>query len=926
MNLPIDSLPTIFCPNNHLVLEAAACSRCSWVRPLKGARGSNAWGEVNLGQPLGIVEQKIRAPLGAAGGVAVVQLNAGDLQGLRLADGRLLWRTPLPEGLRLYALTEVNGRALAAIWDSRPFTEAGPGFLALLTEKGELQKVWNSSGYGITGAIQVGEWAVVRQTDGLVGFEAANLSQPRWKRPLQSFTALPLTHSGAAVLLKHGETLEAIEAHNGALRWSFPLGGSLFHLPAVEGRHAALALGEKTLVLLDTGSSSPERWRATFDKIYGPAVITGGRVFAVVKGSKDSHAPDYYALAALDLARGTEVWRIALNGLRAAHLLAAPGNCLLVCDHHGRIQAHSSTDGKMLWKTSLGGTDDYLGTELVLAGSLLLAGTSSGKLSALQLVEETVSKSAAEWLELARRSPASSAAAADAYALGGQFRKAAEIYAGMKEVDRALALYEKAGALREAGLLARTSCKLDLALAYFERFGDLIGQAETLDSMGEHYKAAQLYERAQSWVKAGEQYYKVKMWAEAARCYEAGKDFERAENAREMIAPDENQMRAFIEQGKYAQAVGMARKLKFWEIAAELSREKLRDIQGETSALRSWFDEESSKTGQSACPVLHASRLADLYQQQGQFEEQAGVLQAMGKHAEAGQAYAAAAEQARNLNKPVEERARLLDLAKACFKEDGVDDKEKACREMVYRLRGWPIIISIPLSEISPFTEGGVDILKLKVVNIGYGVARNIEFSVETEFFDIIPKSSTGIKINAIQPEKSSSELTYICLIPKKHGQNVPLRIRFKWQRPDKTWDEGEYKYLAVVNDRQSNQPVQNVTNNYSGPHYDHVEQVNQTAGGDVLNDSAKKEEGGMYANFNHPTGTAANPFQKLAEELSHDSQLCPVCSCEVAQDATYCPACKNTFTRCPQCGKPVAFDHKVCMSCKATLTPTTGG
>lgn len=158
--------------------------------------------------------------------------------------------------------------------------------------------------------------------------------------------APPLSVNGAVYVGTADNTLLALEAENGALRWQFDTGHSIWAQPVYDDGVLYVASLDKKLYALDEQTGA-EIWRKELTgAIVGAPAIGEGMIFI---GSFDRQ------LHALDLKTGVERWSTAANDWIWAAPVYHDGS-VYFADIDGYVYAYNAGDGREQWRVTLPGT------------------------------------------------------------------------------------------------------------------------------------------------------------------------------------------------------------------------------------------------------------------------------------------------------------------------------------------------------------------------------------------------------------------------------------------------------------------------------------------------------------------------------------------------------------------------------------------
>jgi outer membrane protein assembly factor BamB len=158
--------------------------------------------------------------------------------------------------------------------------------------------------------------------------------------------APPLYVNGAVYVGTADNSLLALEAETGALRWQFKTSHSVWAQPVYANGILYVASLDKKLYALDA-ESGDEIWRKEFTgAIAGSPAINEGRIYI---GSFDKK------LYALDAQTGAEEWSTAANDWIWAAPVYADGS-VYFADIDAYVYAYDAESGREQWRVTLPGT------------------------------------------------------------------------------------------------------------------------------------------------------------------------------------------------------------------------------------------------------------------------------------------------------------------------------------------------------------------------------------------------------------------------------------------------------------------------------------------------------------------------------------------------------------------------------------------
>ena len=523
----------------------------------------------------------------------------------------------------------------------------------------------------------------------------------------------------------------------------------------------------------------------------------------------------------------------------------------------------------MLWEYSLGSDEDPIHTSLLVADGLLVAGTYAGKVIALTV---GAPPAAAEDPQAALKR-GDHRTAADAFALAGNLRQAAELYASeLREPGKALALYEHAGLFREAGQLAQAQGLHHEALAYFESADDLLSQAQALLALGDEREAAQRYEQAGELQTAAELYEKVGQARKALDLYRKLGNLPNILRLAAQVTFSPSDIEFLAQQGQLVEAGEAAQKAGTLDWAAKLFRQAGEGPK-ELEALSALVAKQPEPWA--------LERLAELARGMGKFQQEAQVCEQLGRPQRTADAYQRAARQAEKIEPDNEAHiAALYERAAHFFNETGMEDEYQQCwAKHVYYARLPQVVVEGTTEKA--FREGEWNRMTIRVRNTGRGVAFNIQVNVSRDRFEI-DTSATGPLVGNLAPQRERVTAIHVRPLKDQVGDAVPLQLEWAWQREDRR-EFHDCASASVPVKRHGESPtggtpvVINAGTYVAGGTY---------IGGDQVQDGGQK---GDKVEIRRDEGVRLH-----ASESSQPGPqaLCPNCHLPLPADATFCDGC----------------------------------
>jgi len=884
---------SIFCPNNHLILNAARCPQCGWERPTPEDIGQPLCEPLELGVGLGGPGRGVFSQPGVAGGVVVFPSRGGELLGVGLGEGELSWRQPLDSGRKTRALVPMENRLLAAISDERSLGEAGNGYLvAVDLTSGKLTVLWEADGHQVSSPVLFMDQILLRtSSSALVALSREKEPREVWRRPLEAWWAQSPFVAEETVIISdgrpmHGEGyLKAFDLADGTPRWKIPTDGLLSTPVAATESMLVFRDGRHQLVGLSL-ENGEEIWKREYPRIYSPPVSGDELIFISVRGSAPSGEEGHYLLHALEAANGELVWECPLPA--RVRTLSWGENAVFAGSDHGHVLAYHPGDGKTFWEYSLGSYEDPIRTELVVSDDLLVVGTYSGKIVALRAAAPALEMESPDFY-IEQKEYESAAAA---YALSRKLRRAAKVYAQeLQDVDKAFAIYEHGGLLQDAGELARAQDMNSEAREYFRRAGDLEAEAEMDLKMGDVLGAAKKYEQLGKRKVAAELYEQAGELRAALDLHRALGNIPKMMEIGSQVIFTRGDIEFLEKQGRLAEAGQAALKAHAWDKASKLFQE-LGDKEQELEALTQLVAERPEEWA--------LERLAELARGMGKFQLEAQAWGRLKKTQQAAQAYHKAAQQSEQIESDNEYRiSELYRKALALFEEIGEIGLVQECHQKVTYYALLPdVFVEGRPKEI--FEEGGWNVLELAVRNVGRGIARSVCVTIGGEQF--IPGSTTGIwQREALAPGTSIEFELHVQHNPEKGPGVVPLRVDWIWQ------DDQGAKYrreasASVRVRRRGETPSDSspaVINVIGGDLIDAKGgTIEKVVGDKIVGDRVegdKVERGGQKGDrVEIHRGEGVRTHAEGLEDASNQpTKLCPNCHLPVELDANFCQACR---------------------------------
>ncbi|MGC1379329.1 MAG: PQQ-binding-like beta-propeller repeat protein [Anaerolineales bacterium] len=877
--------PTIFCPSSHLILSAARCAQCGWQRPPLGRIGEPAWQPVLLKAGLGGPGSHVFAGPAAAQGVLALPMNNREIIGLDLPDGKERWRAPLGEGLVTRQLVGDGDSILLALSDERSLESAGPGQLARLDPlSGKLSSLWQAGGHQLSSPACSETHIVVSAANSeLIAFRRAAALEVAWRAPLRTFWTVAPPHIAAgSVFVCDGQAMQGegwLKAFNlltGKQIWSKPTQGLIPHPLASCAGQLIFQNGRKRLVAWDAASGR-ETWGLDFDKFYTPPVAGGGRIFFVTRGQAARDSAEHYLLKALDPTSGKLLWETPLPARVSIPPLWA-GCQVYLAGEDGRLFAFDEQNGGQVFTPQQVGSDEDPPRAMLLAAEgLLVAGTYSGKVTALQ-VEEPCQEMEAPEAYLGRGEAES---AAVALALQGKFDEAGGLYADeLRDTSKAVALYAHAKRFDKAADLCARQGLLAEAEKYYEQAGDLPKQAEILLLRGDKQGAARIFASIGQAEKAADLFEQAGDWPAALELYEKLGNEEAATRVERQMPPNSQRVEARLkrleQQGKFAEAAAEALRARLFRDAADFFQ-KAGQPEDELDALLKLAEEKPEE--------WLLERVAESARSLGRFLDEAKIREKLNHPHRTAEAYHRAAMQAERLKRAdLTIIGDLYQKAEGFAAQAGAKNLERECHVKVILYLGLPDI-AVQVSIPQDFEEGGFNKMKLTLYNQGHGVAKNIYFQAAGDRFEIDATSST-LRLGNLAEAESDERIIRVRPLEKQVGATVPLLLEWRWQ--DESGKEYCNSITADVPVRHKGE--QRLGNTPQVINIGTLIQGDQLLQGDKLAEGASKQVGDRVE-IQRGGGVRVTDDEQRTKPAS---PTCPNCKLPNDPDAKFCVHCQQ--------------------------------
>ncbi len=452
--------------------------------------------------------------------------------------------------------------------------------------------------------------------------------------------------------------------------------------------------------------------------------------------------------------------------------------------------------------------------------------------------------------------------------------KAAEAYQKLRQPEKAVQLYHRAGRRDRADYVIRETRDPALKVIllrlvtgpeelarWFGEQGQYAAAAEEYVRLKQPGEAGRMYEQAKEYVLAAEQYRGAGQWADAGRMMEAAETWGEAA-ALYLKAGD---------RAKAAAAYARHKPQPRWPEAARLY-EELGDW---TAAASAW---------EAASDLDHA---AEAWERGGEFARAAAAWQKLGACDRAAEDYWQAAQMAQGQNAPREDVAALYDLAMRGFEECGRMQRAAECDAVRRYLRRQPLL-TLQLSSSGEFVEGQSGKLLVALRNEGWGQASGITFRVTGAFESDFQIATEPFGLAPDVPREAP-----LYVVPARAGSALPLYLTATYtDARGAALPPLKQTFDVTVRGKDERRGDSTPQNFFYGPaQVIQSEQVGDVVGGDKLAVDIKRQ---AAAAGGSPAGSAGAPGQPAAEV-----RRVQCTNCGESQPA-------DRF-KCARCGMPLA-------------------
>lgn len=836
----------IFCPTCHrFVGERDRCRYCAWVRPPRAMPpGELTWQtRLSADDPLPGMPP-FPVALTADHGLVFAPTEQGEVIALDIASGEMAWRRLIrPDGkLRTHQATPWQNWLLIGPEHVGELPEPGRALLAWEMATGVEAWQWSTPADNLSVPVVHADVAYFTTSEPRV--YALDLLQrvAGWSTPGFTWSVeAPGLAADVVVAPTRSSTVLALRTDNGERLWTFAADKApdeWLNLPPLVMPDLTYLTGwGKRLYAVDT-QTGERSWQSEAPRgITCAPVLAADRLLIGVKDVRvvNGERKPAYGLWALDRATGQVAWQFATD----RHLHVPPAvieDRILCAGDDRRLHLLDAASGREIWQLTL--SDRARGGPLVV-GDFVFLGLRDGTIACIRWRPAAEVRLTPEVL-LEQGRPVD---AADALALRGEFRAAAQIFSAHDYLTEAAALYLEAVELGEAATLYTQLGDLDLALELRRARGDQRGEADLLCQQGKPAEAAPIYE------EIGEVDLAVQAYVASGRAVYAAQLLRRVQRRKEAVAllqsvhEDAQAAETMVEDGDFAEAAQVYLRLAQPEVAAavlaqgrlfgdaaqlnvKLGRLALAAEQFEQAghapaalalyaSLADWkrvaelaaATDDHLALAQALVELGQPRRAADAYVKAGDlaaaldlvesladwelaqqlagqlaaWERQGHALQELGLIVQAGEAYERAA-QALSAAAPDDERAALLERAAACYGEsEEYGAQYERCWTLICRYRHWPNLRG-RFEMTRAFYQAEFNQVYLLVRNVGHGTAFDIKLGDTSSKFELDKVEPASIL--RLGPQADRRLRLSMRPRPDVLGQ-VMLRVVLQFQRPD---------------------------------------------------------------------------------------------------------------------------------------------
>jgi outer membrane protein assembly factor BamB/tetratricopeptide (TPR) repeat protein len=885
------NIPHIFCPTcGKLILNEPHCPGCGWVRT--GAPG------IEIGQVVWEVDAG-RSNLsawsdgadGAAGadGQLFAGWRDGALRRIDLKGGAVRWTSQLPAGWQAQERIEVDAdRIYCGIHQTEGIGSRDKLPIALHRESGD--EIWRGDVEPVRelGSPLCVDGVVYTLTSdrALLALDAES-GRLRWQRDVGFWgTGAPIHRDGLLYFGARGPTLSALDVSDGRAVWRFDAGVEEAWFPRTPTLDHDILFAPNwngVLYALDPGTGN-ELWRFSGQRyMLSRVAIWEDMVFITNRDHK---------LYVLTRAGGELLWSHYFE--RAVYCTPAIDDegILYIAESGGLVHAFHARSGDTLWSEKVEGRL-WDGCEPILRGDEWVIGLRKGEIVSLRrrAAEEALDgatyEAAGQWED-----------AAAAYALAGDLAGAARLYAEqLGQPESAGQLLEAASAWEDAGRQYELANRLDDAERVYRRGKQHLSVAGLLMAQDRFLEAAEHYLAAGEPLLSANAFEIGGQLAEAASAYDkAGNTARAVELLRKLGKPHMAAELMVLREKRYVDAAEEFLKLGEWSRAASLfdaAEEfgRAADLYREHGERRS-AAERYEKAGQMREAAEQYRAAGDhasaqrLFAELGDRLSEAKEWEKLGDHQRAGQLYEAAAAMQEEGDRPDVALAPIYDAAADAYERAFDSGRADVCRRRM-RFHARLPFLRLELHPDEKYLVGHLNRVDLRVINAGFGVAREIQLKVQSEFFDFHFQDEPYLP--GLREGDAGALQLYVQ--PKEPGRRVPFDIIVIYSGPRDESASCRLKADVTVHEKVTDTltPVMQVYHVQG----DNIQGNAEITHGDRLGDRAQKIEGDAVQTTR---ATVTCHTVDGAETPVETSGVCPACKAPIRPGNRYCL----------ECGKPL--------------------
>ncbi|HUS71195.1 MAG TPA: PQQ-binding-like beta-propeller repeat protein [Anaerolineae bacterium] len=842
----------IFCPACETLIKGQTpCPECGW-RPEPSGKtptGDETWGIETGG--------KVYSCPVAHAGLVYVTSRDGNVYAIDPDKGSVVWTFSMSPWVPSEGLDFWENKVLVGSTDMEPLGSTDKALFALHAKTGD--EIWRST----TQSREVSAPAVAEDRvyfssiDKKLHAVDAKTGSELWSSELPGYASGgPAVAEGVIYLgTRDNNCVCAVEATTGQGVWTSTTEGWVPYRPLVHRGTVYASSWDKNVYALEV-KTGKERWRfAARKSMLTPPVFGEGRLFV---GSQDRH------LYCLDPATGEELWRFATGG-RVRSAPAVWQGCAYFGSDDKVIYGVDIDNGKEIWRRETEGK--IRSTPLVHRGKLLF-GSGDRQIHAFPLGVPEEEAEEAEKLApstLVRRGE--HLRAAYAYLQRGQFDKAGAMF------DKVGEYYKSAECFREAGDWKRAARQYKEAKAWSKAkeaylvLDDPANVAEICLRLGEDEEAAGHYALAGAYGTAAELYEKLGLLEQAGDMYQKAGDYVRAKRIYAQLGAHRRLAQLCLALGEQEEAASILEELQEWIEAAAAC---------ETAGQLARAAEDYLRGGQD-------DKAIDLFRQRGDLARVGQVCARLGRWLEAAEAYhitALTLEEQRDENQR-DRLAELFERAAECYQR-GYDEQNCAdCRAKLVFYRRLPNL-KLNLKANEGFMVSQADVLDMKLDNVGYGLAEDIQIEVSGDFE--IRRAPAAVP--GLLPGHHRTQRIY--LIPLQSGPNVFLNfeVSYKSQSPggERAYCQDFPHYVHVATSPLDKIAQMSVSGDVYLAPVKHI-------GGDELAPGAKK-----YGDVGMIREDRERATEKTTPEPQKELRRCPKCGEALEAHWTFCRKCLTRF------------------------------